>query len=282
MSQCVSLLTILLFIFCLSYSDAQMVPAVFVFGDSLVDVGNNNHLELSLAKADFPHNGLDFPRKKATGRFSNGKNAADFIAEKLGLPTSPPYLSLRSLSNNSNNAFTMGVSFASGGAGILNETNKLFRLYDLGARKFFVVGTGAIGCCPTQRNQNKTGECNHETNYWSSKYNEAVISLLKEIKAEIKEINYSFFDTYSVFLNFIEKPSLYGFTEVKAACCGLGNLNAQVPCLPISTYCTNRTDHVFWDLYHPTEATSRIIVDTIFSGSQQYAYPISVKQLISM
>ncbi|KAF9598658.1 hypothetical protein IFM89_029908, partial [Coptis chinensis] len=25
-----------------------------------------------------------------------------------------------------------------------------------------------------------------------------------------------------------------GFVEVKAACCGLGNLNADVPCIPIS------------------------------------------------
>lgn len=60
---------------------AQMVPAVFVFGDSLVDVGNNNHLKISIAKANFPHNGVDFPGKKATGRFSNGKNAADFLGK---------------------------------------------------------------------------------------------------------------------------------------------------------------------------------------------------------
>ncbi|KAK4851261.1 hypothetical protein QYF36_013678 [Acer negundo] len=100
-----------------------MVPAVFVFGDSLVDVGNNNHLPLSVAKADFPHNGIDFSTKKPTGRFSNGKNAADFLAEKVGLPTSPPYLSLK---NNKNRAslFMNGVSFASGGAGIFNSTDQ--------------------------------------------------------------------------------------------------------------------------------------------------------------
>lgn len=57
----------------------ESVPGVYIFGDSLVDVGNNNYLSLSLAKADFPHNGVDFPTGKATGRFSNGKNAADFL-----------------------------------------------------------------------------------------------------------------------------------------------------------------------------------------------------------
>ena len=62
-----------------SFSEAQKVPAIYVFGDSLVDVGNNNYLKISIVKADFPHNGVDFPGKKSTGRFSNGKNAADFI-----------------------------------------------------------------------------------------------------------------------------------------------------------------------------------------------------------
>lgn len=55
------------------------VPAVYVFGDSLVDVGNNNYLKLSALKANYPHNGIDYPGNKATGRFCNGRNSADFL-----------------------------------------------------------------------------------------------------------------------------------------------------------------------------------------------------------
>lgn len=55
------------------------VPALFIFGDSLVDVGNNNQLKLALDKANFPHNGIDYAGQKATGRFSNGMNSADFL-----------------------------------------------------------------------------------------------------------------------------------------------------------------------------------------------------------
>jgi phospholipase/lecithinase/hemolysin len=73
-----------------------------------------------------------------------------------------------------------------------------------------------------------------------------------------------------------------GFTEVKAACCGLGNLKAKVPCLPIATYCSNRRDHVFWDLYHPTEAANRIIADNIFDGPSHYTFPLNVRQLIAV
>jgi len=62
----------------LAVAAASPVPAIYVFGDSLADVGNNNHL-VTLLKADFPHNGIDYPGKKATGRFSNGKNSVDFL-----------------------------------------------------------------------------------------------------------------------------------------------------------------------------------------------------------
>nr|GEX91435.1 hypothetical protein [Tanacetum cinerariifolium] len=58
----------------------HLFPRIYTFGDSLVDVGNNNRLPLSLAKASFPHNGIDFSTGKAIGRFSNGKNVADFAA----------------------------------------------------------------------------------------------------------------------------------------------------------------------------------------------------------
>lgn len=68
----------------------QSVPAIYTFGDSLVDVGNNNRLPLSLAKASFPHNGIDFPTGKATGRFSNGKNVADFAGKLCFLHTFVP------------------------------------------------------------------------------------------------------------------------------------------------------------------------------------------------
>ena len=52
-----------------------------MLGDSQADVGNNNHLELSPLRANFPRNGIDYPGQQATGRFSNGYNLAD----KLGM-----------------------------------------------------------------------------------------------------------------------------------------------------------------------------------------------------
>jgi phospholipase/lecithinase/hemolysin len=53
--------------------------AFFVFGDSLVDNGNNNYL-LTTARADAPPYGIDYPSHRATGRFSNGLNIPDIIS----------------------------------------------------------------------------------------------------------------------------------------------------------------------------------------------------------
>ncbi|WZZ39206.1 hypothetical protein YC2023_035465 [Brassica napus] len=102
------------------------IPGVYVFGDSLVDAGNNNYLPFSVAKGNYPHNGIDFPKKKATGRFCNGKNFADVIAEKIGLPLPPPYLSLRGLLKwrKRESAAVTGVNFASGGAGIFDGSSQ--------------------------------------------------------------------------------------------------------------------------------------------------------------
>lgn len=86
----------------------------------------------------------------------------------------------------------------------------LQRLYASGARKFFLAGTGALGCIPAERVKNKTHECNEERNFWSVKYNEVLKAMLSGLKSELQGINYSYFDTYSIMQNLIQKPSAYG------------------------------------------------------------------------
>jgi hypothetical protein len=58
---------------------ADASRAFFVFGDSLVDNGNNNYLATT-ARADSPPYGIDYPTHRPTGRFSNGLNIPDFIS----------------------------------------------------------------------------------------------------------------------------------------------------------------------------------------------------------
>ena len=62
------------------FTGAEAARAFFVFGDSLVDNGNNNYLATT-ARADTPPYGIDYPTRRPTGRFSNGYNIPDFISK---------------------------------------------------------------------------------------------------------------------------------------------------------------------------------------------------------
>ncbi|KAJ0079042.1 GDSL esterase/lipase At5g18430-like [Pistacia vera] len=96
--------------------------AFFVFGDSLVDSGNNNYLATT-ARADAPPYGIDYPTRRATGRFSNGLNIPDIISEQIGQSEPPlPYLSPELTGQR----LLVGANFASAGIGVLNDTGIQF------------------------------------------------------------------------------------------------------------------------------------------------------------
>ncbi|XP_058775673.1 GDSL esterase/lipase EXL3-like [Vicia villosa] len=100
----------------------ETVPALFVFGDSVVDTGNNNYIN-TIFKSNFLPYGKDFGAgNQPTGRFSNGLVLSDIIASKFGvkklLPASlDPNLKLEDLLTD--------VSFASAASGYDPLTSKL-------------------------------------------------------------------------------------------------------------------------------------------------------------
>ncbi|KAK4419296.1 GDSL esterase/lipase [Sesamum alatum] len=104
-----------------------LVPALCIFGDSVVDAGNNNNLQ-TLIKSNFPPYGRDFVTHRPTGRFCNGKLATDFTAELPGVQfISPAYLSQEARGKNILN----GVNFASAASGYYENTPQLYRALTL-------------------------------------------------------------------------------------------------------------------------------------------------------
>ncbi|CAN1322415.1 GDSL esterase/lipase At4g16230 [Linum perenne] len=88
----------------------------FVFGDSLLDPGNNNYIP-TLSRGNYPPNGIDFG--EPTGRFTNGRT----IGQELGAKDFiPPYLA----PNTTGHVILRGVNYASGAGGILHHSGKLF------------------------------------------------------------------------------------------------------------------------------------------------------------
>ncbi|MED6124163.1 hypothetical protein PIB30_056529 [Stylosanthes scabra] len=97
--------------------DDDTSKAFFIFGDSTVDAGNNNYLDtVPENKANYKPYGQNGYFQEPTGRFSEGRVIVDFIGEYAELPLIPAFL-------HPHADYSNGVNFASGGAGVLPETN---------------------------------------------------------------------------------------------------------------------------------------------------------------
>ncbi|KMS99347.1 hypothetical protein BVRB_2g045750 [Beta vulgaris subsp. vulgaris] len=95
---------------------SQPITALYVFGDSTVDPGNNDYIPTALFRANHQPYGEDFPGRVSTGRFSDGRIAPDYVAGSLGLKELiPAYLDRRSVTDQD---LLTGVSFASAGSGL--------------------------------------------------------------------------------------------------------------------------------------------------------------------
>ena len=111
--------------FCVLVSSTFNVPAIFIFGDSIFDAGNNHFNRNCTAQADFPPYGSNFFHHP-TGRFTNGRTVADFISQFIAIGLQEPYMEAEiAIRNGSRRDYPKnGINFASAGSGVLRETNK--------------------------------------------------------------------------------------------------------------------------------------------------------------
>lgn len=106
---------------------APHIPAIFAFGDSTVDPGNNNHI-VTLIRADHLPYGRALPEHAASGRFSDGKLATDYLASALGInDLLPAYLD----PTLSDGELLGGASFGSAGSGLDELTANFSNALDI-------------------------------------------------------------------------------------------------------------------------------------------------------
>uniref|UniRef100_A0A803LM77 Uncharacterized protein n=1 Tax=Chenopodium quinoa TaxID=63459 RepID=A0A803LM77_CHEQI len=261
---------------------AEEEIANFVFGDSNVDVGNNDYI-VSLAKANNVPYGIDYGGP--TGRFTNGRTIVDILdlAQTLGkFGQSPPYLA----PTTKGSVILKGVNYASGGAGILNETGSVFRLYNMGAKKILVTNVGVIGCIPYERKLNLClgNQCAANPNQLAQSYNVKLKSLLTELNNNLKGSNFVYGDTYGTFNEVIYHYQSYGFENVNSPCCSNNpwdKSGSLLLCSPSASVCCDRSKYAFWDPFHPTEATNMIIAKRLIDGNISYISPINIRQLLN-
>ncbi|EYU33157.1 hypothetical protein ABFS82_06G150500 [Erythranthe guttata] len=334
--------------------------AFFVFGDSLVDSGNNNYLATT-ARADAPPYGIDSPSHRASGRFSNGLNIPDLISQSIGASEPPlPYLSPALYGSR----LLVGANFASAGVGILNDTGVQFvniirigqqlqyfqqyqqrisgligpgetqrlvnqalvlitlggndfvnnyylvpfsarsrqfalpdyvpyliseyqkillRLYELGARRVLVTGTGPLGCVPAELAQRgRNGQCAPDLQQASALFNPQLTQMILGLNAQLGDNVFIAANTQLTHYNFISNPQDFGFVTSKVACCGQGPYNGLGLCTALSNLCPNRDIYAFWDAFHPSERANRLIVSQIFTGSVEYMNPMNLSTIMAL
>ncbi|KDP36891.1 hypothetical protein JCGZ_08182 [Jatropha curcas] len=314
------------------------VPALLVFGDSIVDSGNNNNIR-TIVKCDFLPYGINFKGGTPTGRFCDGKIPSDILAEELGIKdTVPAYMDPEVKDQD----LLTGVTFASGASGYDPLTSKLTsvmslddqleqfkeyieklkeivgeektnfilansvflvvagsddiantyytlrvrklqydvpaytdlmldyastfvqNLYDLGARRIAVFSAPPIGCVPAQRTLagGSQRECAEDFNKAATLFNSKLSKKLDSFNMPDAKVVYV--DVYNPLLNIIQDPNQFGFEVVNKGCCGSGNLEVSVLCNRLTPFiCSNTSDHVFWDSYHPTERAYRVLVSQL-------------------
>ncbi|CAI8590936.1 unnamed protein product [Vicia faba] len=340
---------------CLHYcvNGKSQVPCVFIFGDSLSDCGNNNNLPTS-PKSNYKPYGIDFPTGP-TGRFTNGRTAIDIITQLLGFEKFiPPF------ANTSGSDILKGVNYASGGAGIRNETSKatgfvislglqltnhgvtvsqiatrlgsldkarqylnkclyyvnigsndyinnyflpqlyptsqiyspqqyaealiqelslnLLALHDIGARKYVLVTLGRLGCIPNAiLNHGTDGSCVDEENSPPFIFD-------AELKSLVDHLNNKFSaDSKFIFINSTlesdgQNPWISGFVVPNAPCCPLRLIGG---CIPDERPCYNRSEYVFWDAFHPSEAWNLLTARWSYNSHDSgFTYPMDIKHLV--
>ncbi|KAH9739731.1 GDSL esterase/lipase 7 [Citrus sinensis] len=254
---------------------SPLAPALYVLGDSLLDSGNNNYLQ-TIIKANYSPYGEDFVNK-CTGRFSNGKTVADFIAEFLGLPYAPPFLSFKPRDKLP----LTGLNYASGACGILRDTGHHLRLYNLGARKIVVSEIGPIGCVPAITSQNKhKGKCVEHKNQLVSEYNSMLPAMLQNLTSSLQGSSFVNGHAYRLASDAIINPSNYGLKDASNPCCKTW-LSGIEGCIPFVEPCDRRDKYYFWDGYHPSEIVYSLFASRCINNAS-FCSPFSLKELVKM
>ncbi|XP_051145353.1 GDSL esterase/lipase 6 [Andrographis paniculata] len=332
------------------------VPAIFVFGDSLFDAGNNHYNKNCSAQADFPPYGTTFFHRP-TGRFTNGRTVADFISQYIGIPLQKPFLEaqLEIVKGTRKNYPSNGLNFASAGSGVLLATNNdsgvtplqiqlqqfqalverslidrnqvkkslillesgsndIFNyffsidtpaltpdayvesmvtevvsfvdaIYKLGARRIALFGLGPVGCVPARTNLPgaPAGKCYGKMNKMVKNYNTG----LEKIALQTLPVKYPlavgvYGAVYQIVQTFRSNPHSYGFGDVSNACCGYGTLGGQLQCGKEGyTLCKNPNDHLFWDFFHPSERTNKLISKALWAGGHARIRPFNLKKMVN-
>ncbi|KAL3615290.1 hypothetical protein CASFOL_040951 [Castilleja foliolosa] len=139
-------------------------------------------------------------------------------------------------------------------------------LHGLGASKISLGGIPPMGCMPLERAQNlgNGNGCNEVYNVVAMSFNAKLCDLVMNLNKELPGLQLVFSNPYYFLLRVISSPSSYGFDVSQTACCATGTFEMGYACNegnPMT--CRDADKYVFWDAFHPTQHTNKLVADHI-------------------
>ncbi|GLT94097.1 hypothetical protein SLE2022_118560 [Rubroshorea leprosula] len=147
---------------------------------------------------------------------------------------------------------------------IVHAENFIRELHGLGARKLSLTGLPPMGCLPLERTTNVMGgnECIQDYNNVAVEFNRKLDGMVAKLNRELPGMHMVSANAYDIFYQIITKPSTYGFEVSGVACCSTGTFEMSYLCSKSNPFtCPDADKYVFWDAFHPTEKTNKIISD---------------------
>ncbi|CAN1765660.1 GDSL esterase/lipase At1g54790 [Linum perenne] len=152
------------------------------------------------------------------------------------------------------------------------------KLYNMGAKNFWIHNTGPLGCLASAIAQTTAADdldqfgCLASRNRASAAFNTHLNHLCTNLISQFPDINLTYVDIYSVKLDLIANYTRYGFKEPIAACCGYGgpplNYDSRVTngSAVTANVCNRPSEYVNWDGIHYTEAANLFVAQRLISG----------------
>ncbi|CAL5421701.1 unnamed protein product [Camellia sinensis] len=158
-------------------------------------------------------------------------------------------------------------------------------LYRLGARSLAVFSLGPVGCVPARAvlPSAPVDRCFGKMNKMVKNYNQGLENLVKNVHIKYPGVAGVYGAVYDIVQLFRAMPMRYGILNVSSACCGYGTLGGQMQCGKEGYYiCSNPNQFLFWDFFHPSEHTYKLISKLLWSGSQSRIRPFNLKTLANI
>ncbi|MED6206211.1 hypothetical protein PIB30_024659 [Stylosanthes scabra] len=156
-------------------------------------------------------------------------------------------------------------------------------LYNLNVRKVVLTGLAPIGCAPQYLWQygSENGECVEQINDMATEFNFLMRHMVTKLSAELSDASIIFCDVFAGSMDILKNHESYGFNVTNEACCGYGKYKGWIMCLSPEMACSNASNHIWWDQFHPTDAVNAILADNIWNGQHtKMCHPMNLEDMV--